>query len=122
MCQPGRPCPHGESHEGSPGLADFHKTKSIGSSLRVSTSTRAPAGRGTVQVRPADVQRDVGRLARLKFFFLTREGVVNSEGHYINSFTLALAVTSMMGQPSGCATSPRWRTRRALKRRARVLG
>ena len=24
MCQPGRPCPHGEYHAGSPGLAAFH--------------------------------------------------------------------------------------------------
>ncbi len=28
MCQPGRPSPHGLSHDGSPGLADFHSAKS----------------------------------------------------------------------------------------------
>ena len=43
MCQPGRPGPHGLSHEGSPGFAAFHSAKSIGSRLRSSTSTRAPA-------------------------------------------------------------------------------
>ena len=43
MCQPGRPGPHGLSHQGSPGLEDFQSAKSIGSSLRSSTSTRAPA-------------------------------------------------------------------------------
>ncbi len=42
MCQPGRPAPQGESHAGSPGLAAFHSTKSRGSSLSSSTSTRAP--------------------------------------------------------------------------------
>ncbi len=43
MCQPGRPGPHGESHEGSPGLEAFQRTKSIGSSLPSPASTRAPA-------------------------------------------------------------------------------
>ena len=43
MCQPGRPAPHGLGQEGSPGLADFHRAKSRGSSLRSSTSMRAPA-------------------------------------------------------------------------------
>lgn len=28
MCHPGLPGPHNESHEGSPGLAAFHKAKS----------------------------------------------------------------------------------------------
>src|SRR6476646_4295659 len=41
MCQPGLPLPHGESHDGSPGLAAFHSTKSSGSSFASSTSTRA---------------------------------------------------------------------------------
>ena len=45
MCQPGRPRPHGESQAGSPGLAAFHSTKSSGSRLPGSTSTRAPARR-----------------------------------------------------------------------------
>ena len=43
MCQPGRPGPHGEGHDGSPGLDAFHSAKSSGSRLRSSTSTRAPA-------------------------------------------------------------------------------
>ncbi len=43
MCQPGRPFPHGESHAGSPGLADFQSAKSTGLRLRSSTSMRAPA-------------------------------------------------------------------------------
>ena len=30
MCQPGRPWPQGLSHDGSPGLADFHRAKSAG--------------------------------------------------------------------------------------------
>ncbi len=42
MCQPGRPSPQGLLQEGSPGLAAFHKTKSNGSSLSSTTSTRAP--------------------------------------------------------------------------------
>ena len=42
MCQPGRPRPHGEAHEGSPGFADFHSAKSRGSRLRVSP-TESPA-------------------------------------------------------------------------------
>jgi hypothetical protein len=47
MCQPGRPLPHGESHAGSPGLADFHSAKSAGDRLRESTSTRAPDTRSS---------------------------------------------------------------------------
>ena len=43
MCQPGRPGPHGLSHDGSPGFAAFQSAKSRGSRLRSSTSTRAPA-------------------------------------------------------------------------------
>ena len=43
MCQPGRPAPHGDSQAGSPGLAIFHSTKSSGSRLPKSISTRAPA-------------------------------------------------------------------------------
>ena len=43
MCHPGRPRPHGLSHCGSSGFAAFHRTKSIGCSLRESTSMRAPA-------------------------------------------------------------------------------
>ncbi len=39
MCQPGRPRPHGDSHAGSPGFADFHSAKSTGDRLRSSTST-----------------------------------------------------------------------------------
>ena len=31
MCQPGRPGPQGESHDGSPGFAAFHMVKSAGS-------------------------------------------------------------------------------------------
>ena len=45
MCHPGRPFPHGESHAGSPGLACFQSTKSSGSRLDSSISTRAPARR-----------------------------------------------------------------------------
>ena len=30
MCQPGRPGPHGDGHDGSPGLAAFHSAKSSG--------------------------------------------------------------------------------------------
>ena len=47
MCQPGRPSPQGEGHAGSPGFADFHNTKSSGSRLAVSTSTREPARRSS---------------------------------------------------------------------------
>ena len=36
------PRPSGEGHGGSPGFADFHSTKSSGSRLAVSTSTREP--------------------------------------------------------------------------------
>lgn len=28
MCHPGRPGPHGDSHEGSPGFSAFHRAKS----------------------------------------------------------------------------------------------
>src|SRR3954462_14283317 len=47
MCQPGRPRPQGESQDGSAGLADFHNTKSSGSRLLLSTSTRSPARRSS---------------------------------------------------------------------------
>ena len=47
MCQPGRPSPHGDGQAGSPGFADFHNTKSSGSRLAVSTSTREPARRSS---------------------------------------------------------------------------
>ena len=47
MCQPGRPLPHGESQAGSPSLACFHSTKSSGSCLPGSTSTRSPARRSS---------------------------------------------------------------------------
>ena len=43
MCQPGRPRPQGLSQPGRSGLDGFHSTKSIGSSLKGATSTRAPA-------------------------------------------------------------------------------
>jgi hypothetical protein len=43
MCHPGRPGPQGLGHEGSPGLAAFHRAKSAGERLRVSTATRSPA-------------------------------------------------------------------------------
>ena len=44
VCHPGRPGPHGESHDGSPALAAFQSTKSMGARLprSSSTSTRAP--------------------------------------------------------------------------------
>ncbi len=47
MCQPGRPGPQGESQAGSPGLADFHSTKSRGSRLPPATSTLSPARRSS---------------------------------------------------------------------------
>ena len=44
MCQPGRPGPQPTSHVGSPGLVDFHNTKSRALSLSYSSeSMRAPA-------------------------------------------------------------------------------
>ena len=42
MCQPGRPCPHGESQDGSPGFAPFQSAKSSGSRFASPGSTRAP--------------------------------------------------------------------------------
>ena len=43
MCQPGRPRPHGESHEvSSPSLCAFQSAKSSGSSLRSAPSTPSP--------------------------------------------------------------------------------
>ncbi len=42
ICHPGRPGPQGLSHFGSPGLAAFHKAKSLGLRLRSLTSMRAP--------------------------------------------------------------------------------
>ena len=33
ICHPGLPLPHGESHAGSPGLADFQRAKSLCSLL-----------------------------------------------------------------------------------------
>ena len=41
MCQPGRPRPHGLSHDGSPS-SNFHSAKSSGSRFAASTSIRAP--------------------------------------------------------------------------------
>ena len=40
MCQPGRPGPQGESHDGSPAFAAYHNAKSIGLRFASSTSTR----------------------------------------------------------------------------------
>ena len=42
ICQPGRPLPHGESHDGSPGLALFQSAKSSGSRLCSPGSILAP--------------------------------------------------------------------------------
>ena len=42
VCHPGRPSPHGDGHDGSPGLARFHTAKSSGERLASSTSMRAP--------------------------------------------------------------------------------
>ena len=43
MCQPGRPSPIAVDHDGSPGLAPFHRAKSRTSSLAYSSaSTRSP--------------------------------------------------------------------------------
>ena len=42
ICQPGLPCPQGESHKGSPGREFFHRAKSAGdffSPTRVETSS-----------------------------------------------------------------------------------
>ena len=43
MCQPGRPRPQGLSQPGRSSVEGFHRTKSIGSSLKGATSTLAPA-------------------------------------------------------------------------------
>ena len=43
VCQPGRPSPQGEGHEGSPGFTNFQRAKSMGECLCSATSTRAPA-------------------------------------------------------------------------------
>ena len=40
-CHPGRPAPQGVGHEGSPGFAAFHKAKSRGSLLYVSSASAA---------------------------------------------------------------------------------
>ena len=48
MCQPGRPLPHGESQDGSPGLAAFQSAKSSGFSLMSLTSMRAPDCRSSI--------------------------------------------------------------------------
>ncbi len=44
VCQPGRPGPQGDGHDGSPGLANFQRAKSMGERLprSASNSTRAP--------------------------------------------------------------------------------
>ena len=42
ICQPGRPSPQGDGHEGSPGFACFHRTKSSGSSFASSTLHARP--------------------------------------------------------------------------------
>ncbi len=42
MCQPGRPLPQGLSHEGSPGLALFHRAKSAGECFRSAISPPSP--------------------------------------------------------------------------------
>ena len=43
LCQPGRPSPHGDGHDGSPGLASFHSTKSAGWRLpSAPTTSRSP--------------------------------------------------------------------------------
>jgi hypothetical protein len=44
MCHPGRPWPQGDAHEGSPGLAAFHRAKSRGFFFRSSTSTHLIEG------------------------------------------------------------------------------
>ncbi len=45
VCQPGRPSPQGDGHDGSPGLAFFHRAKSMGERFSSLASTRAPACR-----------------------------------------------------------------------------
>ena len=53
MCHPGRPLPHGESHDGSPGFDIFHKAKSV--SLRFSgdfSSVRAPSPSANALLSP----------------------------------------------------------------------
>src|SRR2546423_13674756 len=43
MCHPGRPLPQGESHAGSPALADFHNAKSAALRLPDPARSRVPA-------------------------------------------------------------------------------
>ncbi len=43
MCQPGRPSPHGDGHDGVlPGLRAFHSAKSSGSSFRLAVPASSP--------------------------------------------------------------------------------
>ena len=48
MCQPGLPWPQGDSQEGSPSFALFHKTKSRGSFLESSSAILAPGFRSSI--------------------------------------------------------------------------
>ena len=51
VCQPGRPSPHGDGHDGSPGLAFFQSAKSMGDRFSSLASTRAPARSESIDCR-----------------------------------------------------------------------
>lgn len=42
ICQPGRPCPHGDSHHGSPGFDFFQRAKSVGEFFSPSPDDKSP--------------------------------------------------------------------------------
>ena len=71
VCQPGRPGPHGEAHQGSAGFAFFHRAKSKGERFFSFTSTRAPRaqrGQALVGEQPVVVDgrdREIDAVARL---------------------------------------------------------
>ena len=55
MCQPGRPGPQGESHDGSPGFAAFQRTKSLTSSFSYSSSATRSPRRACVRSMPGEL-------------------------------------------------------------------
>ena len=64
MCQPGRPVPHGDGHDGSPGLAAFHSAKSSGVALLLGVDLDARAGLELVERLAARAGRTAGSRGR----------------------------------------------------------
>ena len=76
ICQPGRPRPHGDSHDGSPGREFFHKAKSAGdlfSSPRSAISSPNQI-KSIMQISYAKVGRSC---VKISYYLLLQRGLSN---------------------------------------------